>query len=702
MARSRLPVWLLATLLVLVTLVLYWPAMQCGFVNFDDPDTITANPHVQAGLSWAGMKWAFCSTEQHAYWAPVMWLSHELACQLFGLNPWGHHLINVLLHAANVALVFLVFQRITGATWRSLMLAALFGWHPLRVESVAWVTERKDVLSGLFFLLTLLMYARYVEQFKVQGPKSKLFYGLALLFFALGLMSKPMLVTVPCVLLLLDYWPLDRLKPSTAWRLGLEKIPFFVLAAVVSVVTFVVQKQGGAVIAIHNLPLGARVGNALISYCRYLGKLFWPVDLAVFYPHPGYWPLAQMLLAGGLLAGLSMLLFANRHRLPFLLMGWLWFCGMLVPVIGLTQAGGQALADRFTYLPSLGALIVIIWGGYELTRNRRAQVIILSVAGSTAIIFCLALTRQQLGYWKDSETLFRHALAVTKKNFLAHEALGDTLLKQGQTDEAIRQYQEAIRLRPEDADVHYNLGNALLKQGQTDEAIRQFQEVIRLKPDDSEAHNNLGNALLRQGQTDEAIRQFLEVIRLKPDYAEVHNNLAIALARQGQSDEAIRQYQEAIRLKPDYADAHFNLGNVLRKQGRTDEAIRQYQETIRLNPDDADALNYAGYLWTERGENLEQASGLIEKAVKLDPGNAVFLGSMGWVLLKLNHPHEALDYQLHAIESSGEPDPMLYDHLGDIYAALNRRDQAADAWRKSLSVEPNQQIQRKLGDLSVH
>ena len=592
MAGSRFPVWLIAALLVLVTIALYWPATRYDFSSLDDPEYVTENPHVQGGLNWAGVKWAFCNTEQAAYWAPLMWLSHLLACQLFGLNAWGHHLINVLLHATNTALVFLVFRRMTGAAWRSLILAALFGLHPLRVESVAWVTERKDVLSTLFWMLTLWAYVKYVEAAEVRNSKSSLWYGAALAMFVLGLMSKAaMLVTVPCVLLLLDYWPLERFKSGSAWQLVTEKIPFFALAAVASVVTFMVQKHGGAVAAVENLPLGARSGNALISYCRYLGKLFWPTDLAVFYPHPGYWPLEQVLLAGVLIVGISVLLFVKQRRYPFLLMGWLWFCGTLVPVIGLMQAGEQAMADRFTYVPSLGVLILAIWGAYELTRRWRYQVIVLSVAGSAAIVLCIGLTRQQLGHWKDNETLFRHALEVTENNYFAHKALGDALLKKGQTDEAINQYQEAIRLKPDSADAHYNLGNALLKKDQTDEAISQYQEVIRLKPDDADAHNNLGDALLKKGQTDEAINQYQEAIRLKPDSADAHYNLGNALRKKGQIDEAINQYQEVIRLKPDDAEAHNNLGVALAIKGQTDEAIRQFQEAIRLKPDSADAQN---------------------------------------------------------------------------------------------------------------
>src|SRR5208283_4031560 len=572
-----------------ITLAVYWPAMRCDFINYDDPQYLTANPHVQGGLTWAGLRWAFGNTQQAAYWAPLMWLSHMLGCQCFGLNPWGHHLTNVLLHAANTALVFLVFQRMTGATWRSLMLAALFGWHPLRVESVAWVTERKDVLSSFFGLLTLLCYTIAVTSDKQPAfaalrrgkqltetetaPASIMsritrhgscYYWLSLFFFALGLMSKAMLVTIPCVLLLLDYWPLQRVtddkwQVSDMLRLVREKIPFFILAAAASVVTFVVQKQGGAVLAVESLPLGVRIETALISYCRYLGKMFWPTDLAVFYPHPRHWPLAEAVLAGVFLCGVSALLFVKRGRYPFLLMGWLWFIGTLVPVIQLVQPSQQAMADRFTYIPSLGVLILAIWGAYELTRRWRHQVMALSLAGSAAMVLCLAVTRQQLGYWQDSETLFRHTLEVTENNYIAHKTLGDALLDKGQTDEAISQFQDAIRLRPDLVNAHYNLGVALSAKGQIDEAVGQFQEALRLRPNYADAHNSLGIAFARKHQIDEAMSQFQEAIRLKPDGAEAHYNLGNAFFIKGQTAEAISQYQEAIRLKPDYANAQKNL-----------------------------------------------------------------------------------------------------------------------------------------------
>jgi tetratricopeptide (TPR) repeat protein len=669
MAGPRFPVWLMAVLLTLVTMALYWPATGHDFVNFDDDLYVTSNLHVQSGLTLEGLKWAFFKPEVHfGYWHPLTLLSHMVDCQLFGLNPWGHHLTSLLLHALNAMLVFVLLRQMTGGAGRSLLVAALFAVHPLRVESVAWVAERKDVLSAFFGLIALVFYARYVEvqslKAKVQnqepesrnpqpairnGPRasripSSIFYLLSLACFALGLMSKPMLVTWPFVMLLLDYWPLRRFEfstlhspLSTVWRLVREKIPFVVLAAGAGVVTFVMSKHGGALALNESLPLGVRSGNALISCCRYLWKLFWPTDLAVVYPHPEHWPLAKVLLAGGLILGLSGLLFVRQRRSPFLLMGWLWYCGTLAPVLGLVQVGSHAMADRYSYLPSLGVLILSVWGAYELARGWHYPVIALSVAGSTATILCMALTRQQLGHWKDSESLFRHALEVTENNWLAHKTLGDALDEKGQIDEAIRQYQKAIRLKPDYAEVHNNLGDTLLKKGQTDKAIRQYQEALRLKPDFAGAHYNLGIALGEKGQIDEAIRQFQEAIRLKPDFAGAHYNLGIALGEKGQTDEAIRQYQESLRLKPDYAEAYNNLGYCLLRKGRIDEAIRQYQEALRLKPDYAKTHNNLGMALAKQGRT-DEAIRQFQEALRLKPDYAEAHNNLARTLGMKNAP----------------------------------------------------------------
>jgi Flp pilus assembly protein TadD len=504
-------------------------------------------------------------------------------------------------------------------------------------------------------------------------------------------MSKPMLVTWPFVMLLLDYWPLRRFELSTLnspprqsevtagqlstiLRLVREKIPFLVLAALSSVVTIVVQKHAGALAAGESLPLRARVGNALISYCRYLGKLFWPTELTA-YPHPGQWPLGKVLLAGGLILGVSVLLWVRRRRYPYLLMGWLWYCGTLVPVIGLVQTGGQALADRHTYIPSLGVLILATWGAYELARHWRHHGITLLVAGSVALVCCMALTWQQIGHWKDSETLFRHALEVTENNYIAHYNLGDALLKKSQTDaaisqyqealrlkpdyaeaqnnlatalvekgqidDAIRQYQEVIRLKPDDADVHYNLGNALLKKGEIDEAISQLQAATRLKPDDADAHYNLGTALDKKGQLDPAISQYQEATRLKPDNAVAHNNLGNALVKRGQADEAISQFNEAIRLKPNEADTHYNLGIAFGRKGQTEEAIHQFQETVRLKPDDANAHYNLGIALVKRGQT-DEAISQFQEAIRLRPDDADARNNLRNALLKTGRTNDTI------------------------------------------------------------
>jgi protein O-mannosyl-transferase len=591
--RPQMPDWRLALWLALATLALYSPVLRHDFVNYDDDIYVTANPHVQAGLSWANLKWALASPVNNN-WHPLTVLSHMLDCQLYGLNPGGHHLTSILLHALNTALVFLLLRRLTGAVWRSLTVAALFGWHPVHVESVAWIAERKDVLSACFGLLSIYFYARYAAPGRVDRKSQIANYLLSLLCLALGLMSKAMLLTWPFVLLLLDYWPLNRGAGREAWgsrwrQLVWEKVPFFALTAAVGIVTFAVQKRGGALDVGETLSLGARAGNALVSYCRYLGKLCWPTGLEVFYPHPGLWPLAAVLLAGGLLTGLTALVVWQRRRHPFLLVGWLWFVGTLVPVIQLIQTGSHAMADRYTYLPSLGLLILMVWGGYELTRGWRNQVALLAATGTVTCLLCAALARHQLGYWQDSETLFRHALAVSENNFIAHNNLAVALVEKGRIDEAIPHYQAAIRLEPGWVDGQYNLGVALENKGLVDEAIRQYQAVIRLKSDYAPAYNNLGNLLEGKGETGAAVGQYQAALRLKPDYTKAHYNLGSAFYNQGRVDDAVREYQEAIRLNPDDAEARDNLGIALAKQGRMDEAIAEFQAAVRLRPDDVRA-----------------------------------------------------------------------------------------------------------------
>jgi protein O-mannosyl-transferase len=614
-SQPRFPVWLMAASLALVTIVIYWPATGNEFVSYDDPLYVTENSHVQAGLTWEGLVWAFGRIHgEGTYWHPLTWVSHMADCQIYGLKPWGHHLTSILLHAVNAVLVFLVFRRMTGVFWRCAMLAALFALHPLQVDSVAWVTERKNLLSVFFWLLTTWAYVRYAETevtaragsprptFEGQiSPLASLvsrrfWYCAAVVLFALGLMCKPVLVTLPFVLFLLDYWPLQRFQlstlnsqRSTVRCLLREKIPFFVLAVASSVITLMAHDALGSLLSISRVPWDTRMGNALVSYVHYIAKTFWPTRLAVFYPYPTAWPVWEVVTCGLLLLVISGLVLGTARSRPWLFVGWFWFLGVLVPFIGLVQAGEQAMADRFMYAPAIGIIVAVIWGLHGLTKGGRYQQIALAVGASAVTVLCLVLTRQQLGYWKNSESLFRHALEVTENNYPAHIHLGTALRESGQMDEAIRHFQEAIRLKSDNANAHITLGIAQGIKGRMDEAIGQFREAIRLKPDYADAHYNLGTALGIKGQVDEAVRQFQEAIRLNPDHAEAHYNLGIALDRKGQSDEAIGQFQKAIRLRPNYAQAYNNLGKALYRRGRNDEAIRQFQEALRLRPDYPDA-----------------------------------------------------------------------------------------------------------------
>jgi tetratricopeptide (TPR) repeat protein len=649
--------------LVLGTMVLYWPATRCDFVNFDDDRYVTSNVQVQHGLTWEGIKWA-CLNPVCWNWHPVTVWSHMFVRQIFGPNPWGHHAVNVILHALNTGLVFLLLRGLTGALWRSASVAALFGWHPLHVESVAWVAERKDVLSGFFGLLALMAYAQYASKRKVQdseaaglsveqkgdGIRAGCWYLATFGLFALGLMSKPTLVTWPFVMLLLDYWPLRRFPEiqntnqhsiTPALRLLTEKLPFLVLAVFASVVTFMVQQRGGILQTSGDLPIGARVGNTLISYCRYLGKLFWPADLAVFYPHPGFWPLGKVFLAGAFLLGISALAWAGRRRDPWLLAGWLWFCGTLVPMSQIIQTANMAMADRWTYLPSIGALILVVWGVCDLTRGWRYQALALCAASGAILIACLALTRHQIAYWKDSETLFQHALKVTDRNWFIHNQLGGTFYQKGELDNAIRQYHEAIHLKPDYPQAYNNLGMALNAQGHIDDAVSQFEQALRLDQNYAEAHNNLGIAFLQQNRTDDAIRQFKEALRLQPGLAQAHYNLGAALGNKGQIDDVLHEFQEAVRLQPDYPNAHYQLGLALARSGQPAEAVRQYQEAISLQPGFADAHNSLGILLYQQ-RRIDEALREFQEAVRLRPAHAESHYNLGTTLCSKGRLDEAV------------------------------------------------------------
>jgi len=583
--------------LAVATVVVYLPVRHHEFVNFDDDRFVTENPKLREGLNWRSIRWAFTSDltrdDQNAdYWRPLSYLSHALDVQMFGLRPAGHHLVSLGIHVAAVVALFLVLQSMTGALWRSALVAALFALHPLRVESVAWVAERKDVLSGLFFILTLGAYARYARRpFSVYG------YLVTLFTFVLALMSKSMAVTLPFVLLLLDYWPLGRTqwaKPATGRSVGVspaqllkEKVPFFVLAVASCAVTFWALRREESVERI-SMPLGMRISNVLLSYMGHVGKTFWPTSLAVWYPsHAALSAIAVVGAGVGVVGMTTAVMWRMRHK-PWLAVGWFWFFGTLAPVIGLGQLGEPTMADRFTYIPSIGLFLMLSWSVPGRAIGGLILNAITCVIAGTLLVVCAALSKIQVGYWRDSETLFRHALNVTRDNWLMHDSLGLILVNQG---------------RPL-------------------EAIEQFVQALQIKPDFAEAHNDLANALLDLGKVAEAIAECTEALRIRPDYAETHNNLGYALASQGKVAEAIAQYWEALRLEPDLAPSLYGLVWILATDRNT--SLRNGTEAVQLGErlcaitgfHDAEDLDALAAAYAEAGR-FSDAIRIAQKAIEL-------------------------------------------------------------------------------------
>ncbi len=693
--------------LALVTVVVYWPITHHSFTNFDDDGYITGNSHVKSGLTWSGLVWAFENTET-TNWHPLTWLSHMVDCQLYGLNPGGHHLTNLLFHIANTLLLFLLLNELTGALWRSAFVAALFAWHPLHVESVAWAAERKDVLSAFFWMLTLLAYTRYVTSDKWQVTRTASFlsrvtchvspyYCLALFFFACGLMSKPMVVTLPFVLLLLDFWPLARFscsitlstlnpQPSTksTARLMYEKLPFFALAAAGSVATYLVQKTGGAV---SNDTLSFRVANALWSYLRYIFKTFWPADLAVIYPFPRHWLAGLAIVAATLLViGSGWFIFlAGRH--PWLLVGWFWFLGTLVPVIGLVQIGSQSMADRYMYIPSIGLFILVGWGLNDLPGSWPQKQKIVTLAGTAALAGCLACTWVQIKYWQDSISLFRHAMEVTTDNHVACACLAQALDAVGQEDEALILCTNAVRIEPNYPPGQFFLGMILLKQGKSEEALGHLSAAARLAPFDTTMHYNFGKVLLDFDRPKEAAACFIATLDNNPNFTEAHNGLGKAYWKQGKLDQATNQLSQAVTLEPDNPQFHYDFGTVLLANSNVDAAITQFSEALRLKPDFADAHGNLAVAFIRQGRAREAVLHFSE-AVRLQPNDPERRFNLGLALLDNHQPAEAA-FQF-SEELRLKPDETRAHYR--LAQALQQQNQLAGAvehYRQALRLTPD-------------
>ena len=645
MSRPRL----IALLLALATLLVYLPAGTHPFVNYDDDDYITNNPPVKQGLTWAGLRWAL-TTWHASNWHPLTWVSHMADCSLFGLNAGAHHFVSVLLHAANAALLFLLLFRLTAALWPCAFIAALFAWHPLHVESVAWVAERKDVLSTFFALLSLLSYTRYAKE------NCRRSFWFAVLFLALGLMAKPMLVTLPFILLLLDHWPLRRTGSESPAALLREKTPFFLLAAAACVVTFLAQHQGAAVATLEKVSLAYRLENLPVAYAGYLSKIFWPANLSVLYPLPKTISGLSIAAALAVLILISAGAWRARKGSPYGIIGWLWFLGMLVPVIGLVQVGDQALADRYTYFSATGIFLAVTFGAGALARRFYVPGALLTVVAAGILAACLALTVHQLRYWRNAETLFRHAIAVTGEN-------------------------ETAQL---------NLGAALESKGDWKGALIHYREALRLNTKSYEAFSNIGKILYEQGQPAAALEYCVQAVQINPGRATLHNNLALVLAELGRFDEAIQECSLAIQLDPRYASPRFQMGKLLLKKGLGTESIANLKEALTIEPDNYPMLVYvARVLASDENPQVRNGAEAVALAVRIQrlspQPQPVALDTMAMVYAEVGNFKLARQLQEQAVnltEVAGQKE--------DAAALRNRLEHYAQGqpWRESFRITP--------------
>ncbi|HEY3862236.1 MAG TPA: tetratricopeptide repeat protein [Verrucomicrobiae bacterium] len=683
-ASPALPHWRTPAVylaLAAMTWAVFGQACHHDFITFDDGDYVFDNPMVVRGLTWKGFVWAF-TTVHAANWHPLTWLSHCLDCQIYGLHPGGHHATSVLIHAATAMLLFAALRQMTGAFWRSAFVAAVFAIHPLRVESVAWVAERKDVLSGFFFILTIGAYVKYAR-----NPRPAA-YGLVILLYAFGLMCKPMLVTLPAVLLLLDYWPLRRVEQAR--KLVIEKLPFLALSLASCIATVLAQR--GAIQTGESWPLAGRLGNAAAACVVYLGQMAWPRGLSVLYPlpQPGL-PWWQAGLPAALLAGISWAAWVQRRARPWMLVGWAWYLVMLAPVAGIIQVGGQAHADRYTYLPQIGICIAVAWWAAEWQLNRKALGGLMAVV----IVVLMASAMKQAAFWQNGETLWTHAIACAKGDGTARFCLADEFLKKGKMTEAISQYEKGLELKPGYAEPHYNLGRAYARLGQPDKAITNFQAALQIQPDLAGAEAGLGACLFQQGKANEAIPHFSRALEIIPDNAEVLNDLGLALAQQGRLPEAVQRYQRALEIAPNDAQVRYNLGNSFAQLRQINEAAAQYEKAVQINPRYAEARMNLGLAYFQQGR-LAEAITQHNKALEIDPNFAKARMNLGVALFQAGRTDEAIVELQKAVNIN----PALADARHDLGMALAKKGNDAGAinqFEKALQINSaNPQVQNEL------
>jgi Flp pilus assembly protein TadD len=665
--------------------------LECGFISYDDEMFIYENPYVRAGLTPDSIRWAFTAhlvsdaSPYLDYWQPVTVLSRLLDVEMFGLDPVGHHAVSLLLHALNAALLFLVLQDVTGATWRSAFAAALWGVHPLRVESVAWISDRKDLLAGLFWILGLAAYLRYTRL--PSWPRYAAFLGL----FVLGMMSKPVLMTLAFALLLLDAWPLGRLQ-GREWRRQLprlvaEKIPLVLLSAGSIALTVLSQMRTLSLVSLRSHPLSTRVAYALVDYVRYTAKWFWPPPMALPQALPSNpWPPWLVAGAFALLAAASAAALLERRRRPYLLFGWLWFLGTMFPAMGLVQSGYHPLADRFTYIPHVGLALITAWTlGSVAASMPSARPWVRAAAAAVLAAFSI-VTIGQIGYWRDSVTLFTHAVAVTSDNFKAHACLGHALAKLGRTAEAIPEYERSIAIKPDWADARNNLGNVLAAQGRLEEAMAQYRQAILHAPDDAQPHNNLGVVLARLGRTAEAKAAYEAALRIQPRFDEALYNLGRLEAAQGRTEAALQHLAAALERSPAMVAAHYARARILVGMGRLADAERHYRAAVQLQPSDPVAHNNLGRLLAlqhREGEAMAEYS----IALRLEPGQALAHVNAGRLLASQGRLDEAIGHYRQALRSApGDAEAHL--ELAQALARAGREAEARAEHEEALRLDP--------------
>jgi tetratricopeptide (TPR) repeat protein len=686
--------------LITINLVIYSPVRNFSFINWDDGIYVKNNPYVLRGLTWQGVSWAL-TTGYAANWHPVTWLSHMLDVQMFGVAAGPQHITNVVLHILSSILLFAALYKLTSAPVKSAFVAAIFAAHPLHVESVTWVAERKDVLSTMFAMCVLLAYALYFEQ------PSAVRWIAVIVLFALGLMAKPMLVSLPLVLLLVDCWPLRRVRDPFEWGAWrpciLEKIPLFVLAFASSVITFVAQQQGGTVRSLRAVPAMLRLANAVTSCCFYLVKSVWPADLAVFYPYVvSPWPWVAASIA--LLAAISFVAVRVRLSRPYLFTGWLWYLLTLVPVIGIVQVGQQARADRYTYFPVIGLVIIAAWGMPELLQRWKHGNIVAALAASVAIMLCIGVSRVQAEYWQSDETLWTHAIGATEDNYLAYGNLARDLVANGRSQEAIERFNQALRIGehleviPDLSEIRSGLGFALADIGRSDEAIESFQGAIRDNPDLAEAHNGLGTALAQQGKAAMAIVEFQRALEIRPDDARIHTNLGYLLAQSGRTSEAMQQYDEAVEIQPDNSDAYNLLGRIQASGGNYKEAIESYKKALRTNPEASGTLKNLGIALAEMGKSQDALSAF-SRSLQLDPHDGEVYYDVGVLYAKGGNDLKAVEYFATAVRITPKHIDAHYN-LGASLENLGRREEALKEYGEVLRLDPSHiDARRAIDDL---